>query len=181
MRNNKKIYAVIYTAAMLLLTFLPSNASGLEDVVLSGKKGGLPNGEAWRSSSLAGTANLILYVDPDKKKDAEALVQKIDSLNYDKNTFKVIYILNTAATVIPNFLIRGLLKKKAEKSPSITYILDEKKTLVKKWNLHDDEINVLLIAADGTIVEKHHGKMSKEYLKQFMQKTENLINKGDVK
>jgi len=174
--NNK-----ILTLLIVFITVLKSDAANLPVVILSGDNGGLTTGEDWQSSSLDNKISLILYVDPDKKGDAEPLVRKLDSLNYSPDTLNITFILNTAATIIPDFIIHKMIKKKAKKSDTITYVLDEKKVLVKKWNLADNEINILLLDTDGNILEKHQGNMTTQYLNQFINKINNLINKGDVK
>jgi len=178
MTNKYKNYLIITILMSFCFSALKSAAAVLPVVVLSGDKGGLTNGAEWHSSSLKDKINLILYVDPDKKGDAEPLVHKLDSLNYSPDTLNITFILNTAATIIPNFIIHKMIKKKAKKSDTITYVLDERKVLVKKWNLADNEINILLLDADGNILEKHQGNMTTQYLNQFINKIDNLINKG---
>ncbi len=180
-KTNKSFYLIGFVGMILCMVF-NSNAAVLPLVKIEGDDGGLPNGGIWSSDDLDKKINLVLYVDPDKKGAAEPLVNRLDSLlNSIHDSLSVTFILNTEATIIPNFIIRNRLKKKAEQSPFITYVLDERRTLVKKWNLIDNEINVLIVDKNGAVLFNHSGKMSREYMDKFLNRLDHLFNKGELK
>ena len=150
-------------------------------VTLNGDNGGLCGGKEWKSSSLQDKVNLVLYVDPDRQSWAKPLVTKLDSLNYSPDSLGVTFILNTDATIIPDFVIRNRVKAKAKASVNMNYVLDRKKLLVRKWNLADDNINVLLMDASGRIIQRHHGEMTGNFINQFIEKIDESIKKGELK
>jgi predicted transcriptional regulator len=149
-------------------------------VVLKGDSGELAGGGEWSSSSLTGKVNLILYIDPDKQNEIKKLVAKLDSINYSHDVLNITFILNTAATIIPDFIIRSRIKKRAEKVPNTNYVLDFKKILVEKWNLNDNAANVLLTDTKGNVIEHHNGKMDERNIKYFIDKINQLIKKGEI-
>ena len=157
-----------------------ANADILPPVNLSGNNGGLCGGKEWKSSSLQNKVNLVLYVDPDKQEWMKPLVMKLDSINYSPDSLGVTFILNTDATIIPDFIIRNRVKEKAKTSSNISYVLDRDKLLVRKWDLKDDNINVLLLDASGRIIQKHHGQMTKKFINQFIIKIDQSIKQGDL-
>ncbi len=136
-------------------------------ITLNGDDGGLSYGKEWKSSSLKDEVNLALCVDSDKQNLPKPLVAKLDSNNYSPDSLGVTFILNTIATGIPDFIIRNSVKKNAETSANIAYVPDRKILLVRKWNLIDDDINVLLMNASSKIIQKHYGKMTRDFINQF--------------
>ena len=177
----KKILIIIIMALSSSLSLLKAQETILPALTLSGDDGGLTNGDEWKSSTLKDKVNLLLYVDPDKHRDVKRLVTKLDSINYTPDSLGITFILNTGATIIPNFLIRNRMKKRAENTPNFTYVLDQEKVLIKKWDLIDNDINILLIDRYGKIIEKHHGKITNEFINQFLNNIDNLIKNGEVK
>jgi len=180
--NLKKLNFLIF----LILLGYPlleskANPNIFPPVTLHGDNGGLCGGKEWKSSSLKDKVNLVLYVDPDKQEWAKPLVMKMDSLNHSPDSLGVTFILNTGATLIPDFIIRNRVKAKAETATNITYVLDRKKLLVSKWNLADDDINVLLMDASGRIIQRHHGEMTGKFINQFIEKIDESIKKGELK
>ena len=158
-----------------------ANADVLPTIILNGDNGGLCGGKEWKSSSLQDKVNLVLYVDPDRQSWAKPLVTKLDSLKYSPDSLGITFILNTDATIIPDFIIRNRVRAKAKTSTNMTYVLDRKKMLVRKWNLADDDINVLLMDASGEVVQQHHGEMTGDFITQLLNKIEDSINKGELK
>ena len=180
---NLKRLNVIITILLLVYPLMAgkSNAEVLPAVNLSGENGGLCGGSEWKSSSLKGKVNLLLYVDPDKQSWVKPLVTKLDSVRFVPDSLGITFVLNTDATIIPDFLIRNRLQKKAQASPDIVYVLDRTKMLVRKWKLKDDNINVLLLDASGNIIQKHYGQISQEFINQFINKINQSIKQGDLK
>ena len=180
---NLKYLNILMILIMLVSPLFESeaNADVYSPVILSGDNGGLCGGADWKSSSLKGKVNLVLYVDPDKQSWVKPLVVKLDSAHFAPDSLGITFVLNTDATIIPDFLIRNRVQKKAKTSPEIAYVLDRTKMLVRKWKLKDDNINVLLLDASGNIIQKHHGQMSQEFINQFLTKINQSIKQGDLK
>jgi len=178
---RKNLLIIIITLINFLAIQTKADSTRFPAIVLDGDNGGMADGSKWESISLKNKVNLILYVDPDKQKEIKPLAVKLDSLNYSSDSLNMTFILNTSATIIPNFIIRNRVKKKAKSSDNIIYVLDEEKILVKEWNLIDNDINVLLMDTSGKILVNHHGKMTKEFINGFINQIENLINKGESK
>jgi len=150
-------------------------------LTLKGENGGLCGGKEWNSKVLKDKVNLVLYVDPDKQDWVKPLVMKLDSINYSPDSLGVTFILNTDATIIPDFIIRNRVQEKAKTSTNIAYVLDRKKLLVRQWNLKDDNINILLLDSSGKIIQKHHGQMTRKFINQFITKIDQSIKQGDLK
>ncbi len=156
-------------------------ADGLPLLKLSGEKGGLCGGKEWKSSSLKNKVNLLLYVDPDKQSWIKPLVTKLDSLHYSPDSLGITFILNTDATIIPDFIIRSRVREKAKVSSDIAYVLDRTKMLVRKWKLKDDNVNVLLLDKSGNLIQEHHGEMTQVFINQFITKINQSIKQGEIK
>jgi len=156
-------------------------ASVFPPVTLNGENGGLCGGKEWNSDVLKGKVNLVLYVDPDKQEWVKPLVMKLDSSHYSPDSLGVTFILNTDATIIPDFLIRNRVQEKAKAAPDIAYVLDRTKMLVQKWKLKDNNINVLLLDASGNIIQKQYGQMTQAFINQFIIKINQSIKQGELK
>ena len=183
MRKNLKQWNVLTFLILAGYMFAESKAplDVFPPLTLKGDDGGLCGGKEWKSSSLKDKVNLVIYVDPDKQDWVKPLVVKLDSINYSPDSLGVTFILNTEATIIPDFIIRNRVQDKAKTSPNITYVLDQEKVLVRKWNLVDNDINVLLMNASGKIIRKHNGKMTRKFINQFIKKIDESIKEGDAK
>ena len=73
-----------------------------------------------------------------------------------------------AATWMPNFAINIALKKKQEKYPDTVYVKDMDKTIVKKWNLADDNNDVVLFDVDGTVLFSVDGQLNSSQIEQLI-------------
>ena len=127
---------------------------------ISGDNGGKTDGNAWKSSSLKGKVHIVFYVDPDKKDVNEALNKALKKRHFDRSNYASVAIINLAATWMPNALIESKLKSKQKEFPDTTYVKDKKKVLVKKWNLADDNSDVLVFDKSGALIFKKFGKLS---------------------
>ena len=145
-------------------------------VVLSGDNGGHPNGKAWSSSTLKGRMFVVLYVDPDEMKTNKKIISILDKYR-TSNRFKRVNIVNLKATWLPNMAIQSKIKDKQKEFPSITYVLDKEKVLVKQWGLKDDSSNILIFDSRGVLIYKHYGRLNKSEIIKVM----NLlgVGKGD--
>jgi YtfJ family uncharacterized protein len=161
---------------LVLLFFVSQNAwAGLEmeqvppKVELKDNLGGRLDGSPWSSSELKGKVHVIFYVDPDEKdlnNDAsEAL--KAEKLPRDK--FQSFAIINMAATWLPNFAISSALKDKQEQYPTTIYVRDYKKVLVSKWEIADDNSDVLAFDKNGRLFFKKYGKLNKREIQELLK------------
>lgn len=158
---------------ILILLCSVSSAAGQEAelplVVLQGEDGGTAAGEEWNSGNLIGKTNLILYVDTGKKKSATSLIEKIDSLRYSPNLLETTFIVNTKATIIPDFLIRKMIKRRQKANENIRYVLDRNEILINKWNFTDNYLNVLVLDPAGKVLHRHAGEISDEYIDKLVR------------
>ena len=151
----------------------------LKNISIGGSNGGYFNAGTWNSSMLNGMTTMIMYVDPDesaKGEDFKPFIERFEQ-DLDFNTFQILVILNLNATWKPNSLIETLLKEKANSYPKRKYILDKNSVLVKKWNLIDDEYNVLVVDSNSKVIYSHSGKWNqKEITKANSIIRTNIIN-----
>ena len=142
MKNRFKQIAIL-TIVITLFTTLNARISQLDPIELSGKKGEYAKGGAWKSNSMLGKTNVLIYTDPDKFSDLKQFVLDIEKEKIKNNNFDLTFIVNTEATMLPTFAIRSKIKSKAKTSKTINYVLDNDKVLVDEWGLQDNCINIL--------------------------------------
>jgi len=131
-------------------------------VTIKGENGGKTDGLAWNSTSLKGKVHIVFYVDPDKKDVNAALSKALKKRHFDRSKYASVAIVNLAATWMPNVAIEAKLKSKQKEFPDTTYVKDKKKVLVKKWNLADDNSDILVFDKKGKLIYKKFGKLSKK-------------------
>ena len=129
-------------------------------VSLDGKDGGKADGAKWSSSMLKGKVHIVFYVDPDKKDLNEDLSNALKKRHFNRKKYGSVAIINLAATWMPNALIESKLKSKQKKFPDTTYVKDKKKILVNKWDLADDNSDILIFNKKGKLIYKKFGKLS---------------------
>jgi len=143
-------------------------------VVISGENGGRTDGKAWSSDMLLRKVHILFYVDPDEKDLNEPLTQALKKRRFSRKKFASVAVVNLAATWKPNVIIEALLKKKQKEFPDTVYVKDKKKVLVNKWQLADDNSDVLLFDKHGKLIYKKFGKLSP----QEIEKVLSLIEKN---
>ena len=129
-------------------------------VTIDGDNGGRTDGELWSSSMLKDKVHIVFYVDPDKKDLNENLSNALKKRHFNRQEYASVAIVNLAATWLPNAIIESKLKDKQKKFPDTTYVKDKKKVLVKKWNLADDNSDILILDKTGKLIYKKFGKVS---------------------
>ncbi len=130
------------------------------DVTLSGENGAKIDGSAWHSSMLKEKVHILFYVDPDERTKNDALTKALKKRHFDRQKFASVAVINLAATWMPNVILESLLAKKQKEFPDTLYVKDRKKVLVKKWQLADDESDVLVFDKLGKPIYKKFGKLS---------------------
>ncbi len=98
------------------------------------------------SPDFKGRVMSIFYVDPDEK-DMNSHVE--DALLKDpgldrKVTYKGLGITNLKASVLPNFIIKGVIKSKQEKTGAVI-LLDYDYTILNLWGLKNDSSNLVIL------------------------------------
>jgi len=163
----------------VLLVGTPSYTAAQEalltPVVLKDADGGTAAGEEWHSNDLRGKTQLILYVDPGKRKKAAPLIEKIDSLNYSPDRLGIRFIVNTKATSVPDVLIRLMIKRRAEANKKIQYILDRNEVLIKKWGFTDEHLNILVLETSGGVLHRYAGEINREYIDELIRIIDNAL------
>ena len=122
----------------------------------------------------------INYVDPDKSElneafnDAVKKVIEVDSL-ISREKFEGFGIGDCAATWKPNFAIRFIAARKAEKFDT-TILFDYDAKLRKSWGLKKDSYNVIILDKDRVCRAIERGKITDEKQKALIQLIIDLQN-----
>ena len=159
----KKIIVILATLMTVSFATTPLTlGKPAKDVSLSGELGGLLNGGTWSSSSMKGKVMIVIYVDPDHRNLNEDLFQFVEKQKFDTAQVASTAIINMDATWIPNGILNSIIASKQEEYPNTIYVKDLKKHLVKEWGVDDDNSDILLFDAEGTLIFKKFGKVEKE-------------------
>ncbi|WP_294956525.1 YtfJ family protein [Sulfurovum sp.] len=156
----------------ILLVF--GSASAIEvgkvppNVVLSGKDGGRVDGTAWNSSMLKGKVHIMFYVDPDERKLNEPLTEALKKRHFDRKKYGSVAVINLAASWLPNAVLEAKLKAKQKEFPDTIYVKDKEKIVLKKWNLADDNSDILLFDKNGELIYQKYGKLSNREIKTLL-------------
>ncbi len=140
----------------------------LPDATLSGASGGYADGKSWTSASLKGTPRLIIYMDPDKRKNVAPLTKTL-SRNTSR-TFTTVAIVNLAATWMPNRVLISKLNKQKSKMKRTEYVFDKKRVLVSKWELPDNDTTVIITNAAGKVLYAKSGKLTDTDVSTILKK-----------
>ena len=171
-------------ASLMILMFLATmfgtsndiNLSDENNLVLEGENGGNIDGTPWFSQELLGKANVLVYADPTKKPWIQPLMDWLELQEISFENFSVTVIINTDATIIPNFVLASKIKQKAKENPHYNYVFDHDKILVEKWKLQDENVNVLFFDSKGENVFTHHGKVTEDVLEKIEIICKNFFN-----
>lgn len=138
-------------------------------VELKDKLGGRLDGTPWSSDELKGKIFAIFYVDPDEKDLNNDASEALKAANFPKDKFQSYAIINMAATWLPNFAISSALKEKQERYPDTIYIRDYKKVLVERWEISDNNSDVLAFDKEGRLIFRKDGKLNQEDIKELLK------------
>ena len=147
---------MIGSSMALELGKVPSSVS------IESENGGKVDGTPWSSKMLKGKVHIVFYVDPDKKDLNENLSNALKKRHFSREKYASVAIINLAATWMPNALIESKLKTKQQKFPDTMYVKDKKKVLVAKWNLADDNSDILIFNKKGELIYKKFGKVNRK-------------------
>lgn len=154
------IPTLLLCALALSLTAQPSKGKTLPLVELSGKDGGRVTGQDWSSREIKGKVWTLMYVDPDEKDVNEHVEQALKKENFPRDRYGSIAMINAAATWKPDAVIKSVLKGKQKDYPDTIYAMDRNSSLVKKWQLYDDNYHVLTFDKEGRVLYSKAGKLS---------------------
>lgn len=144
------------------------------DVTISGDNGGyITDGRAFKVSDLKGKLNVIWYVDPDEKDLNEMATEALRSAEFPPEIVGSVAIINFDATIIPNFILGGIIEDSQEKNKKTVYIKDLEKVLVKKWDLKDDSSNVIVLSKELKVLYWFGGKLGKQDIKTMLDTIKN--------
>jgi predicted transcriptional regulator len=125
------------------------------------------NGSAWHSTSLRGQKHLVIYMDPDKRKNIQPLLK---ALQASPKSIRTVAIVNLAATWMPNKVLMSKLKKNQGKMKNTHYVFDKKRTLVKAWGLADNDTEVLVLDRNGKLLYRKHGALNRALIETILKK-----------
>ncbi|NOR44923.1 MAG: hypothetical protein GQ534_04995 [Candidatus Delongbacteria bacterium] len=174
MKNRFKQIAIL-TIVITLFTTLNARISQLDPIELSGDRGEYAEGGTWKSNSLLGKTNVLIYTDPDKFSDLKQFVTDIENEKMKNNNFDLTFIVNTEATMLPTFVIRSKIKSKAKTSKTINYVLDNDKVLVDEWDLRDNCINILVLDSLNQIQYQQTGIVRPDQFKKIIEILNNSV------
>ncbi len=141
----------------------------LPPVTLSGKDGGYADGKTWHSKTLVGSTHLVIYMDPDKRKNIDPLMKVLRQKSSRNVT--TVAIVNLAATWMPNRVLISKLNKQKSKMKRTKYVFDKKRVLVSKWELPDESTSVIVVGASGKVLYHKSGKLTKSDVANILKKT----------
>ena len=163
----KKTLLLLLSALALLAN--PTLNTTLEPITLDKDRGGYVKGGIWSSAMLKGKTTMLMYVDPDEKSKGEVFKPTIEAFerDLDFSKFQIVVVINLKATWKPNALIESLLKSKMQEYPKRIYVVDKASVLVDKWDMKDDEYNVLVIDDKAKVLFAHSGEWSEDGIKEI--------------
>jgi len=161
---------------LLIALFLTSNAHAevklgqVPPVIeLKDELGGRIDGSPWSSSEMKGKVFVLFYVDPDVKDLNNEASEALAKEEFPRERFQSFAVINMGATWLPNFMISSSLKDKQKQYPKTIYVRDYKKVMVKKWNISDDNSDVLVFDKEGRLIFKKDGKLGADDIKKMLQ------------
>ena len=138
-------------------------------IELKDKLGGRVDGSPWSSSEIKGKVFVIFYVDPDVKDLNNMASEALNKEKFPREQFQSVAVINMGATWKPNFVISSLLKEKQKQYPKTIYVRDYKKALVNKWNISDDNSDILVFDKEGRLIFRKDGKLGADDIKSMLK------------
>ena len=145
-------------------------------IELKDNLGGRLDGTPWSSSELKGKVHVIFYVDPDEKDLNNDASEALKAAKLPRDKFQSFAIINMAATWLPNFAISSALKDKQKQYPTTIYVRDYKKVLVNKWEIADDNSDVLAFDKKGRLFFKKNGKLNEKEIQALLKAVRHRVD-----
>jgi len=138
-------------------------------IELSDKTGGRVDGTPWSSSEIRGKVYTLMYVDPDEKEMNVHVEQALKKMDFPKDRYGSIAVINMEATWKPNAIINSILRKKQEEFPDTIYVRDMDFYLAHAWKLQEkSSYAVLTFAPDGRLLFQKDGKLSDQEVTELI-------------
>jgi uncharacterized protein len=171
-------YIQLLAISALIFSGAPSKALTINkiapDVTISGDNGGyIADGSTFKVTDLKGKLNVIWYVDPDERDLNKIATEALRSAKFPPETVGSVAIINFDATIIPNFILGGIIEDSQEKNKETIYIKDLEKVLVKKWKLKDDSSNVIVLSKDLKVLYWFGGQLGNNDIKTMLETIKN--------
>jgi predicted transcriptional regulator len=130
------------------------------------------DGNVFTMDSWKGKVLLINYVDPDESDLNEHLTDAMkkakDEGRLKEETYKGMGIADCAATWKPNFAIRAIAGRKAEKYNTVI-LFDYDAELRQAWGLEKDTSNIILLGKDRRAAAVIRGKVPEDQVDKLVQ------------
>ena len=117
----------------------------LPPLTLEGNNGGDSSSKAWHSQNLEGKVHVLLYMDPDKRKEAMPFLDTLNAKQYDKKKYSTVAIVNLAATWMPDAILEAMLSKIPNELNNTEFVFDKRNYILAKWDTKDDASNVVIL------------------------------------
>jgi uncharacterized protein len=159
---------------------LPLPGQPVPALIIQGSEGGRTDGAAWNSLEPRGKVLVFYYVDPDERELNDSLYEAIKRQRYPAEKSQSVAIINMHATLIPDFILSAMLKKKQKQYPRTIYVRDRAGVLVKKWGLTDNSSCVTVVDARGCLVYSQFGALTQADISACLQSIWDAVNKNEV-
>ena len=140
-----------------------------QGVNLEGKLGGRMDGAAWHSGEMKGKVHVLFYVDPDLRDLNNDASEALKAESFPREKYQPLAVINVAASRLPKFLVKSSLKKKQKRYPDTIYVRDNKKIIVKAWEIDDENNNVLAFDKEGRLFFIKEGKLNPGEIKDLIE------------
>ena len=177
-KTAKLVLAGCLSMFTLVAISAPKIGGTLKQITLDGDTGGLVTGKPWKSSSLTGKVHALFYVDPDERDANEELKKALHKAAFSHKDYQSTVIINMDATMIPNFILSGLIEDSQKENPQAVYVKDLDKKLVKEWSLKDDAFHVLILNKSGKVVFEQSGSLTKPQVQSVISLIKSEIQKN---
>lgn len=179
------IMAQVFAALLALVPLIPAASlpavgEALRPVVIQGNEGGRTDGTPFRSVDLLGKVAVYYYVDPDERGLNDSLYEALKRENFSPDQSQSVAVINMAATVMPDFLLATMLKRKQKQYPRTIYVKDQANVLVREWGLLDNSSCVTVTDAQGRLVYSHCGKLLQPDIDECIRAIRGAISRNSA-
>ena len=140
----------------------------LPPLTLEDNNGGDSSSKAWHSQNLEGKVHVLLYMDPDKRKEAMPFLDTLNAKQYDKKTYSTVAIVNLAATWMPDAILEAMLSKKQKELNNTEFVFDKRKYVLAKWDMKDDASNVVILDKNMKVLYSKSGILSQDEINNIL-------------
>jgi hypothetical protein len=147
----------------------------LPEITLEKDHGGNSSNHSWHSKTLEGKVHVLLYMDPDERKEVMTFLDKLIKQNYSHEDYSTVAIVNLAATWMPNAILETMLGKKQKELQNTEFIFDKSKYLIEKWQLKDDASNILVLDKSMKVLYQNKDTLSHNEIEKILKIIKNHI------